>query len=103
MVLCVDVGNSFVKYALASGRRWVSLGKQRPESAAEGKWPAEVRRRASQLASVDGAIVSSVVPSVDRPLRGLFFHSSSLWIDRATSGSTGSARPPERRVTARTP
>jgi type III pantothenate kinase len=68
-VLCVDVGNSFVKYALASGRRWVSLGKQRTESAAAGRWPAEAKKRKRQLAGVDGVMVSSVVPSVDRALQ----------------------------------
>ena len=68
MVLCVDVGNSFVKYALVSRRRCVSLGGQETARAASRRWSAEIRRRAHQLAAVEGVIVSSVVPSLNQRL-----------------------------------
>ena len=68
LLLCVDAGNSFVKYALTSRTRCVSLGSQPTKGAAARRLPAEARRRVRQLAAVDGVIVSSVVPSLARSL-----------------------------------
>jgi type III pantothenate kinase len=65
MVLCVDAGNSFVKYTLAGPGRWIRLGTQQTKDAAAGRWPPEARRRRGQLARLDRVVVSSVVPSLN--------------------------------------
>lgn len=67
MILCVDVGNSFVKYGVASSDGWIALGRQRTGRAAT-QWPADIVKARRMLHEVTGVMVASVVPAVDRPL-----------------------------------
>ena len=67
MILCIDAGNSFVKYALCSRTRCVPLAKQRTRDALARRWPASLRSK--RVRAVDGVMVSSVVPSLDNKLR----------------------------------
>lgn len=66
MVLCVDVGNSFVKWSLVSAERLIGLGRSETGALAH-KIPGS-RRYARKLATVQGVIVSSVVPSLNARL-----------------------------------
>jgi type III pantothenate kinase len=73
MVLCVDAGNRFVKYALVSRGRLIRLGRRDTRDPA--RLVSGMRRYAGELARVEGVVVSSVVPSLNarlaRTLRGV--------------------------------
>jgi type III pantothenate kinase len=69
MILCVDAGNSFVKYALVSASRCVAIGRQPTGDASAWRGPKANSRHRAQIRAVDGVMVSSVVPSLNRPLK----------------------------------
>jgi type III pantothenate kinase len=71
MVLCVDAGNFFVKYALVSGARVVHLDRR--ETARPARLRPRAGRHANDLARVDGVMVSSVVPSHNPRLARMLF------------------------------
>ncbi|MDH3217633.1 MAG: type III pantothenate kinase [Candidatus Krumholzibacteria bacterium] len=79
-VLCVDVGNSHVKYGLATTRAWIRLGRHTTKEAGSkrGRWPGPFHKHSRALTSVEGVIVSSVVPSLNRTLADRLFGRTGL-------------------------
>lgn len=74
MLLAIDVGNTNITYGLFKGRKLVKIWREKTQE--WGKGPAYVRlgrtsagrQRARGKKTVQGVIVTSVVPKLDKPL-----------------------------------
>ena len=68
-VLCVDVGNSRIKFAVVSNKRVLPLASHPTGQTVLGGWRDELRRKSRVIGDLEGAIVSSVVPSLNKAIR----------------------------------